>query len=236
MIPPLLSATRNLLILGAFVLVVNVALGEAGVPLSPLAISPTPSIGWCWQWATHWLVTGTSGAAVLFKILELVIVSFMGTQYELLAGSRRLYGLLLASVLGGAFGAYATLWLTPYAPWAGSSLTTALVLALALRASGGGGEVEVPVMGRTSPWVFVAGFGVFSLFNAFSERYAPVAGVYAATCGAAYAYERWIRRGRPAGRRSRPSSEPQARQAGRRFRVIEGGAREDDDERPKYLN
>jgi hypothetical protein len=26
------------------------------------------------------------------------------------------------------------------------------------------------------------------------------------------------------------------RQAGRRFRVIEGGAREDDDERPKYLN
>jgi hypothetical protein len=231
-LPPLLPATRNLLILGAIALVVNVVLAESGVPLALLAISPTPSIGWAWQWATHWLITGTSGAAVLFKLIELAIVFLMGSQYEAMAGPRRVYGLFVASVLGGALGALATLWITPYAPWGGSSFTTALVLALAMRAHGR--EVDVPMMGRTSPWIFVAGFGVFSLFSAFSDRYAPVAGVYAGSCAAAYVFERWVRLDGLA-KKPAPKSAPPAKRGDPRFRVIEGG-RKDDDERPEYLN
>ena len=232
-LPPLLPATRNLLVLGAVLLVLNVVLAEGGVPLGLLAIAPTPSIGWSWQWATHWLVHGTSGAAVLFKLVELAFIYLMGSQYEAMAGPRRVYALFVVSILGSAVGARGPLSIPPRAPWARASFATALVLALAMRASGR--EVEVPMMGRTSPWIFVAGFGVFSLFNAFSDRFAPIAGVYAGTCAAAYVLERWVRlegRARPA-----TKAAPVARRSEPRFRVIQGGgSRDDDDERPKYLN
>lgn len=226
-LPTLLPGTRNVLIVSLVVFVAYVVLARGvGLPLAGfLAIAPGPSIGWSWQWATHWVVSDDGGGAFR-KLIELLIVYLMGSQYEALAGPRRLYGLLVVGVLGAAAGIFATIWLTPLASFGDAAMTSALVCALAVRS--GGREVSVPVLGTTSPWLFVVIFGAVALLDAIYFHFAPVAGAYFGACGAAYLYERWAMR---APTRASPRAKPRA---GGPFRVIRGGA--DDDERPKYLN
>ncbi len=231
-LPPLLPGTRNVLIVTLLVFVAYVVLARGmEIPLAGwLAISPLPSIGWSWQWATHWMVSEDGGGAFR-KLIELAILYLMGSQYEAMAGARRLYGLAVVAVIGAALGIFATIWITPIAPFGDAALTSALVCALAVRASGR--EVTIPIVGSTSPWLFVVVFGAVALLDAVYYQFPPVFTAYAGACGAAYVYERWVRFDGP----KKKSPPPTRARDKSRFRVIEGGGQNsDDDERPKYLN
>jgi membrane associated rhomboid family serine protease len=236
-LPPLLPGTRNVLIVTLFVFVAYVVLTRGvGLPLASwLAIAPTPSIGWAWQWATHWMVSEDGGGAIT-KLVELAVLYLMGSQYEAMAGSRRLYGLWAFGVIGAALGIFATIWITPVAPFGEASMTSALLCALAVRSAGR--EVTVPVIGSTSPWLFVVVFGAVALLNTIYFQFAPIVASYAGACGAAYVFERWVRFDGPKKKPRTPSVSPHSKA---RFRVIQGGGQSSDrqgsdDERPKYLN
>jgi hypothetical protein len=236
-LPPLLPGTRNVLVvsLGVFVLYVLLA-GGVGVPLSSwLAISPTPSIGWSWQWATHWMVSESQGGA-LRKLIELAIVYVMGSQYEAMVGPRRLYGLVVVGIVGAALGTFATIWMTPLTAWGDAAMTSALLCALAVRSAGR--EVRVPFLGDTSPWLFVVVFAGVAVLDAIYAHFVPLVGSYVGACLLAYLYERYATFGLASSTRGSvpkaPSSPVRAR-ARPRFEVIEGG-RSDDDDKPKYLN
>ncbi len=235
--PPLGPATRNLLIVSAVAFVAyTLVAGGAQVPLDAwLGISPSPSVGWSWQWATHWLVARESAGAAFRKLIELVFLYLMGTQYERLAGPRATYGLAGAGIVGAALGTFATGWITPGAPYGDPALTSALMTGLAVRLHGV--PVRAPFLPPVSGWVFVIVFGVVALLDAVWWHFAPIFGSYAGTVAAAYAFERLA---------SRPTTKKPAqplRSAPRRkgphpFKVIEGGGQGDgeDDDKPRYLN
>jgi hypothetical protein len=235
--PPLTPATRNLLIAAVVAFVAQtLAQGGGGVPLySWLAISPTPEVGWSWQWATHWIVSAQGQGAAFRRLVELLFVYFMGSQYEQLAGARSTYAIAAAGVVGAALGTFATGWLTPLGSWADLALTTALMTGLATRLHGV--PMRFFLLPPMSGWVFVGVFGVVALLDAVWSQFAPIFGSYAGAVGAAYALERL--RTRPPQRRA-PDSPPRAtgrKRGAHPFKVIEGGGQgSDDDERPKYLN
>lgn len=229
-LPTLLPGTRNVLLVSLIAFVVYVVLARVmALPLEGwLAIAPTPGLGWAWQWATHWLVSDTGGGAFR-KLVELVVIYLMGSQYEAMAGSKRLYGLVAVGVIGAALGTMATIWLTPRGPWGDAATTSALLCALAVRANGR--DVMVPLLGPSSPWLFVVVFGAVALIDSLYAGFAPLFTSFAGSAAAAYAYERWGQRTPPS--RGKPAPKPRAQH---RFRVIEGGGGERDDEPPKYLN
>ncbi|GAB4201365.1 MAG: hypothetical protein OHK0013_13330 [Sandaracinaceae bacterium] len=231
--PPLGPATRNLLIAVVVAFVAQTLVqGGGGLPLYDwLAISPTPTPGWAWQWATHWIVSAQGQGAAFRRLVELLFVYFMGAQYEVLAGARRTYALAAAGVVGAALGTFATAWITPLASWADLGLTTALMTGLATRLHGV--PMRFFLLPPMSGWVFVAVFGVVALLDAVWSQFAPIFGSYAGAVGAAYAIER-VARMRPK-KPAESARGPARRKAPHPFKVIEGGARGDDD-RPKYLN
>lgn len=234
--PPLGPATRNLLIAVAVAFVAQtLAQGGAGLPLYEwLAISPTPSPGWAWQWATHWIVSAQGQGAAFRRLVELLFVYFMGAQYELLAGSRRTYGVAAAGVVGAALGTFATGWITPAASWADLGLTTALMTGLATRLHGV--PMRFFLLPPMSGWVFVAIFGVVALLDAVWSQFAPIFGSYVGAVGAAYALERFARARAAPKKTPEPTRAAPRRRGPHPFKVIEGGREGDDDERPKYLN
>lgn len=231
-LPTLLPGTRNVLIVTLVVFVAYVVLARGmELPLAGwLAISPMPSIGWTWQWATHWMVSDDGGGAFR-KLIELAIVYLMGSQYESMAGAKRLYGLFAFGVIGAALGIFATIWITPLGPYGDAALTSALICALAVRSAGR--EVTVPFLGNTSPWLFVVVFAAVALLDAIYLHFVPVFASYAGACAAAWVFERFVRF---EGAKKKASTPPPSARGRSRFRVIEGGGQGSDDERPKYLN
>ncbi len=224
--PRLPPGTRNLLLVLAGAFVGYVVLERAlAVPVTSwVAIAPTLSIGWSWQWATHWIASDGGGGAFR-KLIELVFVYLMGSYYERVAGERRLYGLFVVGILGSGLFAMATIWLTPRAPWGDAGTTSALLSALAVRA--GGRPLEVPVLGPTNAWAFVAVFGVVALVDSVYDQYVPVFASYVGASLGGYLFERWSG--------GAPSAGPTQRRPrrARGLRVIEGGG---GDEPPRYLN
>ncbi len=235
--PPLLPATRNLLIACVVAFVAYTVLrGGMGLPLDAwLGLSSLPSVGWSWQWATHWTIGGGTGGAAFRKLVELVFIYLMGTQYEALAGQRHTYGIAGAGVVGAALGTMVTGWLTPGPPWGDLALTSALMTALAVRMAGR--PMRAPFMPPMSAWIFVLVFGAVALLDSVWWHLGQIFGSYAGAVGGAYLYERFVAR--------RPEREPapptrdgvRRKKASHPFRVIEGGGQSsDDDDKPKYLN
>lgn len=229
--PPLLPATRNLLVVLVTAFVVYTLL-MAGLDLPAnhwLGLGAAPSIAWAWQWATHWMVVGSDPGVVTRVLLSMFFLYLVGAQYEALAGARHTYGITAASVVGAAVGIMATAWITPGPPFGDFAATYAMMAGLAVRV----GPRPVRFLGfpPTSAWAPVVLFGVLALFQALWSRFAPVFGAYAGAVLAGYAYERAVTL--RAGQRRK--SGRAGSMGGRSFRVIEGG-RSDDERPPRYWN
>lgn len=224
--PRLPPGTRNLLIVLVATFILYVVLERGiGLPMTSwLAIQPDPSLGWSWQWATHWIVSD-GGSGAFRKLIELLFVFLMGSYYERMTSSGRLYGLAVAGAIGSGLLAEASIWLTPVAPWGDAGTTSALICALAVRAKGQ--PMEVPLLGPTSAWAFVVVFGVVALVDSVYYQFVPIFASYLGASLAAYLYERWGER------RTAPPSPPKRQRRAHGLRVIEGGGREDE---PRYLN
>lgn len=213
----------------------------AGFPLFGwLAVSPQPSVAWSWQWASQWLVIAPSEP--MHRVIDLAVLFFMGPSYERLAGPAATHRAAVAGLVGAGLGIVATIWLTPLASYSDLGVATALMVALAERL--GSQPVRFVIGPPMQAWHLVAVFAGIALLNALWSNFAPVAGSFAGSAGAAWLAERVAARsggssssgggssGRSGGARPAPK-----RPAGRRFEVIEGGAgKSDADDKPRYLN
>ncbi|MCX7808483.1 MAG: hypothetical protein N2515_07725 [Deltaproteobacteria bacterium] len=189
-LPP---GTRNILILFGIILIANLFVtGPYGALFQWLAIAPEPSFSWLWQWATYWMITGTSGKSVIWKIIELILIAIMGAEYENRTGTRALWGLFAFSIFGEALGAMLGLLLTPRDGWAGSSFTVALIVALSVRARGQ--KVMVPGVGPADPWVVIGFFGLLAAFDAISNGFIPILTAFLGSAAAGYIWEKWKKR------------------------------------------
>jgi membrane associated rhomboid family serine protease len=221
-------ATLALLLLFGLSFVVQLVLSSQGIELAGLlALTYDLDLSLAWRWLTYPLVEGPG--QILNRLLGLLFAYVMLGQHELRHGPRSTLGIALAGIVGAAavclpvgLAGFAT-------PLVGlSGLLWAPIGRLLVDA----GEQPVQIFSLQLPNARVA-TGVLLLLPAASALYwhDPTPLLEALGAGAAgFLFGMAAMRARlgPSARKKKPSR-------GHGLRVIRGG-RDDDDERPKYLN
>jgi hypothetical protein len=241
--PPLTPTVRTLIVvLVVFFVGQTAAEGLLGIPLMEwAALSPGVHVELAWQWATYWLVAIIAQPQdVVWHLVSIFVVYWSLATFEMERGPSWLRGLMLAGVLGGAIPTMLLGALLPSlfgAVGGPSVLFFAWLGAFAMLQRGAKMGLWLVGLPPVSAWTMV---GIMIALSALQAAWVHnVSGLVSSVgaIGGGIVFARLVSAPK---RTAKPSAAPIKRAAGRpNLKVIEGGregSRDDDDNKPRWLN